>query len=230
MKLRVAYVPIVFSAVLVGASIAHADGASGGASPFVYGKLGSLGLGVGFGTSIRENVAVRIGINGGAEHTNDKKFSGIDYDIKNKPGTSLEALADWYPMAGSGFRLTGGLLYANAKVDLTGEKNSAGSFSINDHIYTASAVGDLKGSVKFNKLTPYLGVGWESDRPGKNGWRFLGDAGIAFYGKGRTSLSASGAASNAALRQDVEEESRQLASDFKRNAGVLVSVGAAYAF
>lgn len=229
MKLRVANIAVIVSVLLGGTGIAQADGTSGGGQ-FAYGKLGSLGLGAGFGTSIGENVALRIGINGAAEYTHDKKFSGVDYDIKNKPGASLEALADWYPMTGSGFRLTGGLLFNHSKTELTGEKNSAGNFSINDRVYAATAVGDLKGSVKFNKLAPYFGVGWESERPGKKGWRFLGDAGVAFLGKGRTSLSASGAAGNAALRQDVEAERRQLASDFKHNLGVLVSVGAAYAF
>lgn len=230
MKLRVAYVPIIASALLGGAGVAQAEGKSDGGSQFVFGKLGTLGLGMGYGKAINESVAVRIGISGGAEYTDDKKYSGIDYNIKQKPGTSLEALADWYPIPGSGFRLTGGLMYNNAKGNLEGKKDSAGNFSINDHTYSASAVGDLKGSVKFNKLMPYFGVGWESDRPGSKGWRFISDAGVAYLGKGRTSLSATGASGNAALRQDIEAEKRQLASDFKHNAGLIVSVGASYSF
>lgn len=230
MKLRIAYVPIISAALLVGATTAQAEGKPDGGGQFVYGKLGSLGLGAGFGTLINDRVAVRVGISGGAEYTYDKKFSGIDYDIKQKPGASLEALADWYPITGSGFRLTGGLMYNNTKVNLTGEKNSAGNFSINDHTYSSSAVGDLKGSVKFNKFVPYFGVGWESDQPGKKGWRFISDAGVAYFGKGRTSLSASGASGNAALRQDIENEKSELASDLKHTVGGVVSVGAAYSF
>lgn len=230
MKFRFARASIIASALLGAAGIAQADGMLGGEGQFAYGKLGSLGLGVGYGKSINDRFAVRIGISGGAEYTGDEKFSGIEYDIKQKPGTSLEALADWYPITGSGFRLTGGLMYNNGKVDLTGEKSPGGSFSINDHSYSAAAVGDLKGSVKFNKLVPYFGVGWESDLPGKKGWRFISDAGVAYYGKGRTSLSASGSTSNAALRQDVEAEKRQLNSEFKHSVGLVVSVGAAYSF
>lgn len=230
MKLRVAYVSIVVSALLGGAGIAQAEGKPDGGSDFVYGKLGNLGLGVGYGKLINESVAVRIGISGGAEYKGDKEFSGIDYDIKQKPGTSLEVLVDWYPSTGSGFRLTGGLVYNHSKGDLKGKKDSAGNFSINDHSYSASAVGDLKGSVKFNNLMPYVGVGWDSDQPGKKGWRFISDVGITYPGNGRTSLSASGAASNATLRQDVEAERRQLSSDFKRNLGLVVAVGVSYAF
>jgi len=121
-------------------------------------------------------------------------------------------------------------MYVSAKADLKGRKNSAGNYRIGDQTYTAAAVGDLKGSVKFDKFAPYFGVGWESDRPGVKGWRFISDAGVTYLGKGRASLSASGAAGNAALRQDVEDERRQLAADSKHNVGLIVSIGAAYSF
>ncbi|MBI1907259.1 MAG: hypothetical protein HYS20_13660 [Rhodocyclales bacterium] len=230
MKLRIACTRIIAALVLAGTGTAWAGGLSGDDGRFVYGKLGSMGLGAGFGMAINDNVTLRLGIGGGAEYSHDRKLSGIKYDIKNKPAASLEVLADWYPFADSGLRLTGGLMYGNAKGSLAGKKDSAGNFSINDHSYAATAVGELKGAVKYNKFAPYVGVGWESARPGTKGWRFIGDAGVAYLGKGRTSLSASGAAGNAALGQDVAQERRQLASDFKHNGSLIVSIGAAYSF
>lgn len=209
----------------IGAS--RADGVPG----FVYGKAGTLGLGAGFGAAISDRLSVRLGISGGAEYKHDKSYSGVDYDIKDRPGTSLEALADWYPLAGSAFRLSAGLMYMNnAKGTLTGKADSAGNFSLNDHLYPSSATGTVQGSIKYNKIAPYLGVGWESARPQDKGWRFIGDAGVLYLGKGRVSLSSAGAGANPALGRDVEEEKRQLESDFKHNLGLVASIGAAYSF
>ena len=146
MKLRIACVPIIVIVTLGGVSGAKAENNTDDGDQFVYGKVGTLGAGVGFGKSISEKVTLRIGVSGGAEYTGDQKYSGVDYDIKDKPGAVLEAMADWHPITGSGFRLTGGLMINSAKNDLTGKKDSSGKFSINDHAYSASAVGDLKGT------------------------------------------------------------------------------------
>lgn len=222
MKLRIATVPLIVTALL--ATTARAEGQS------VHAKLGSLGLGVGYGTLLGDDLGLRLGISGGARSNDDKRISGIKYDIEARSGTSLEALADWYPIAGSGFRLSGGLMLNNGELDLEGERDAAGNFSINNRRYAAGAVGTLKGSVEFNRALPYVGVGWESERPGGKGWRFTSDLGVAYLGKGRVSLSASGAAGNAALREDLAREKRQLEDKFDRNVGVIVSVGAAYSF
>lgn len=201
-----------------------------GIPAFVYGKAGTLGLGVGFGAAISDRFSARLGINGGAEYKHDKSYSGVAYGIENKPGTSLEALADWYPLAGSGFRLTTGLIYNNTKTALTGKAGSAGNFNLNDHLYASAATGAVQGSIKYNKVAPYFGVGWESARPQEKGWHFMGDAGILYLGKGRVNLSAAGTGANPALSKDVEEEKRQLESDFKRSLGLAASIGAAYSF
>jgi hypothetical protein len=230
MKLRITYVPIFVIAILGCAGGVKAESNTGDGDRFVYGNVGSLGTGVGFGKLISENIVLRVGVSGGAVYTVDQKYSGIDYEIKDKPGTSLDAMADWYPISGSGFRLTGGLMINNAKNDLTGKKDPSGNFSINDHTYAASTVGDLKGSVKFNTLAPYLGIGWESDRTSKKGWRFISDLGIAYLGNADTSLTASGGSSNAALRQDIEAERRQLASEYNHSICLVLSIGTSYSF
>ncbi len=229
MKLSIAPLPLL-AAALLGSPAIHAQDASAGGSQFAYGKLGNLGLGAGVGTLLNRDAVLRLGANGGARYNGERKFSGIEYDIKDKPGTTLEVLADWYPLAGSGLRLTGGLLLGNARAALEGKRDAAGNYSINNRSYSAATVGELKGKVKFNTLAPYLGVGWESERPGKKGWHFFGDAGLVYLGKGDTSLSATGAAGNAALRRDIESEKRQLSSDLKHNLGMAVSLGVVYAF
>ena len=226
MRIRSLTTPLAF---LVFATAANAAPSESDLS--VYGKLGGLGASIGVGKVIDEQVSVRVGITGSGSQKKDKDISGINYEGKFKPGTSLEAMADWYPVSGSGFRLTGGLLIGQqAKIELKGKRNGQGNFSINDRHYSAATVGDLRGTVKTNAVKPYLGIGWDSERPGKKGWHFVSDAGLIFFGKGKTTLTASGATNNAALRADLDAERSQLSSKFKNNAALVLSVGASYSF
>ena len=226
MHIRPIILPLTF---LVLASTASAAPQESDLS--VYGKLGGLGASIGIGKAINEQFSIRAGIAGGGSYKKDKNISGIDYEAKFKPGTSLEVLADWYPLESSGFRLTGGLLLGQqAKVELKGKQSGQGNYSINDRSYSAATVGDLRGTVKTNSVKPYLGIGWDSDRPGKRGWHFVSDAGVLFLGKGKTTLDAGGAANNAALRADLDAERSQLSSKFKNNAALVLSVGASYSF
>lgn len=208
------------------AGSAHAD------DTFAYGKLG-LGAGVGIGTRINDSFSVRGGINGSTSRMYDRSIGSTSYDFKPKLDGSLEAMVDWFPYAGNGFRVTGGLLYLkNMRQELKGTTNSSGQYILNDHSYAAGEVGELSGKISYNKIAPYFGVGWESSRDNKPGWRFIGDAGVMLIGGGSTSLSASGSANNATLRQDVEAERQRVASDSgdKRRFAAMLSISAAYAF
>lgn len=207
-------------------------GAAQADDTFAYGKLG-LGAGVGIGTRINDSFSIRGGINGSSSFMFDRDIAGNRYDVKPKIDGSLEAMVDWFPYTDNGFRVTAGLMYLkNFRADLKGTTNSSGSYSINNHSYAASEVGELSGSIDHKKFAPYVGVGWESALASKKGWRFIGDAGVMVTSGGSTSLSALGSANNAALRQDVEAERQRVAADFgdKRRWSLLLSVGAAYSF
>ncbi len=207
-------------------------GAARADDTFAYGKLG-LGAGVGVGTRLNENFSIRGGINGSASRTFDRDIGGNNYDVKPKIDGSLEAMLDWFPYAGNGFRVTAGVMYLkNFREDLKARTDSSGNYNINNHSYTAGEVGQLSGSIDHKNFAPYIGVGWESALASKKGWRFIGDAGLMMTGGGSTSLSALGSAGNAALRQDVEAERQRVAADFgdRRRWSLLLSVGAAYSF
>lgn len=207
-------------------------GAAQADDTFVYGKLG-LGAGIGIGTRLNDNFSIRGGINGSASHMYDRTIGSTSYDFKPKLDGSLEAMVDWFPRADSGFRVTGGLMYLkNMREDLRATTNSSGQYILNNHTYSAGEVGELSGKISYNKIAPYFGVGWESSRDSKKGWRFMSDAGVMMIGGGSTSLSASGGANNAALRQDVEAERKRVGSDSgdKRRFAAILSIGAAYAF
>lgn len=229
MSLRALCVPIVAATLLVAGTIARAEAPPDKTSPFGYAKLGTAGLGAGIGILYAKDSALRIGVSGGSNQSSDERYSGIDYRVDGKPGTTLEALLDWYPITDGGFRLTAGVMAGNAKAGLEAKPDAAGNYSLDGHTYSAATVGTLKASVKYNRVMPYFGVGWESSRPGTKGWRLISDVGVT-YRNGRTTLSASGATTDSALRRDLDAESRQLASDLKQRYGVAASVGVAFAF
>ena len=216
---------LVTSAVLICAH-AHAESAEQ-SSQSLYLGAGSFGIGIGYQQRLSEAWAGRILLNTGLQgKQKDKNISDVHYDIKVKLGTGLTLLADYYPISGSGFRISGGLNVSSTKADLKGRNDGSG-YNINGHHYSNAQVGDLNSSLKFSSVKPYLGVGWESKALGEKGWRFVSDLGVMYSGKSKGSLNASGAANNAALRQDLDAESKDLN---KRSLGVVVGLGAAYAF
>lgn len=210
--------------LLLAGSLAQAQ-----SSGSVYGGVGSFGLGAGYGLPLGKQWVARFGLHTGTLGSveDGDTLEGVYYDTKAKIKPGLSALLDYYPMAGSGFRLSGGLVYAPFKADLTGRPEADGNYSLNGNSYSASQVGALRGTVKYNGLSPYLGIGWESRRPDQAGWRFVTELGVYYLGESSVSLSASGGANSAALRRDVEAERRALE---KTGVGLAVSLGAAYAF
>ncbi|WP_165771517.1 hypothetical protein [Vreelandella nigrificans] len=110
--------------------------------------------------------ALRLGINAGTtEFKTDRTLEGNEYELKHKQRTAIEALVDWYPMMGSGFRVSGGLLFANPETRLEGRRDSQGGYTINGTRYSSVEVGDLRGKVEHNWVAPYLGLGWSRPRP-----------------------------------------------------------------
>lgn len=191
----------------------------------VVATIGSGGLNLGYGKRFSALWGGRVLLTSGVKFDDDDaKIHDNKYDAEFKAGPGLSVLADLYPIRDSGFRVSGGLTIANYKTELANGK--ADSYSFNGHSYSAAQVGSLSGEVKYLSLAPYIGVGWES-RPSAAGWRFVSDLGVAYLGKSSSKLEASGAASNAALQQDISAESSKL----KESAVQLIAnIGVSYAF
>ena len=157
-------------------------------------KAGTLGLGADLVAEIIPHLNGRIGISGlnvNAEVSSDR----IDYDGDVSLG-GIPLFVDWYP-AKSGFRVTGGLVINNNKVELDSQDRDR-TVTIGDREFTVSDVGDLEGEVEFNDIAPYIGIGFGNPvKPGRQ-WGFTVDLGIMFQGKGDVNINATNA-SQAAL-------------------------------
>lgn len=143
------------------------------------GKIGTLGYGLELNLGLSDSVSARLGINTFSYKYNTNSNS-INYDFKLQL-QSVSALADWYPFEGS-FRTSAGVLYNNNKVGLDALP-TGGTYTINGRPYTSAQVGSLQGTVSFNKLAPYIGIGWGNPVAKNKGWGLVTDIGVLFQGK-----------------------------------------------
>jgi hypothetical protein len=125
-------------------------------------SAGTAGGGVAVGYSIRRQLAVRLGANlfnykgtlkSGKE--TDEIQIGFDYTVKLQ---NANLMLDYYPFKRAGFRLTGGAFYNLNQISFFGKPTK--DVKINDVVFTIDQVGTLDGKANFNKLAPYIGLGW----------------------------------------------------------------------
>jgi len=202
MKKRVQFilVGVIFISFL--GNQAYAD--SGGTGIAV--KASTLGAGVELTKQIFPSINVRLGVNGYDYEYNGKKRE-IDYDIDLKL-FSAAGLIDWYPFSGD-FRLTAGALWNGNKIDLQAKPMT--SYIIGDTTYTPSQVGSLKGSIEFNSVAPYAGIGWGNAASKSRKWGITFDLGVVYQGSPDITLTADGTlASNAAFLAELENEKLRL--------------------
>lgn len=193
-------------------------------------QVGTTGAGVDFGYQFSDSLGGRIGYSG-FNYSRKTHTSDVDYDAKLKL-SSLRLLADWD--LGAGFRVTGGVVYNNNKVDVTGQAAN-GTYTLNGNTYQASDIGNFTGRVKLGDgFAPYLGVGY--GMIAKKGLGLYADLGVMYQGKAKTSLNVTcGSALNASqctqLQNDAEVERQKVQDKLNGyNWYPVVSVGVSYAF
>lgn len=218
MKLR--NITVAAAMLLAGAQGALADGVAVGV------KAGTLGAGVELTTNLIPMLLnARIQANGFRYNTTVNDTT-VNYDAKLKL-FSVGALADFYPFAGK-FRVTAGAYYNGNKLSITGVPNAA-SYVINGTTYTAAQAGTVTGTMDFNKLAPYAGIGWGDAVSSGSPIGFNIDLGVLYQGKPKTTLSATGAA--AGLSADIAAEKAKLDNNVtKYKFYPVASVGVSYHF
>lgn len=144
------------------------------ATPFSLGlNVGSLGWGFDAGYRFNDMFKLRGNINffptSFVENALERslepasKASGVADELD----TAVEfrnftagLLLDVHPFMGK-FRVSAGLYYADLGLKLTGQsRNPYRKVSFGDADFDVGDMGRLEGEVSFNKLAPYLGIGW----------------------------------------------------------------------
>jgi len=172
---------------LAGATLFCLAAAPGQAQVAIAGKAGSLGLGLELTVKVSPQVNARFGANGFNYTDDHREVSGIEYDATAKLRTGT-ALLDWHP-GGHGFRLTGGVVYNDTRIEGTSLPPASGLYDIGGVPVPVALVGTLSAKIDFNPSVPYVGLGWgNAVAPGKK-VGFYADAGVMFQGRGRATLT-----------------------------------------
>jgi hypothetical protein len=198
----------------------------------VTADIGTTGIGLHVSYPIQSNLNARVGFNY-LNYDYSGSSSQADYNFKMKLQT-FDVLADYFPLD-NGFRVTGGLVYNGNSIDASMTPKAGNSYVVNGNTYNASQAGSINGSVDFNKIAPYLGIGWGNAVAKNKGWGFSADLGVMFQGSPNTNLSNSGCTASAAicsqLASDIAVEKKNLndkVNDY--NIYPVVRVGASYHF
>lgn len=184
----------------------------------VTGHVGTTGIGFHARLPINENFSARLGL-GYLGYNTHGSTDNLNYDLDLKANT-YDALLDWYPKKESEFRVTGGLSYNGNRIDVRARPNASGNYTLQGNTYSAASVGSVTGKVDFNKIAPYLGVGWGRSSKKERGWSFSGDLGVLVQGSPKTSLRASGCTAGAAVcnqfNADVARENAALQDEVSK--------------
>jgi hypothetical protein len=203
----------------------------------VYVNGGTTGFGVGVAGKASENLGGRLGFDTWKK-TITKSDSNGNYNGDLKLQT-VGLLGDWYPFAGA-FRTTLGLVANGNKATLTATP-TGGSYTFNNHTYTASDVGSYAGEMKFNNVAPYLGIGWGNPVAKAKTWGFISDIGVLFQGSPKVTSTVTcsptllaqvgGSAACDAMKADVATSTAKLESDSKDfKYWPVISIGVSYHF
>ncbi len=149
-------------------------------------QIGTLGVGVNAGWQYSDYLKFRGNTNY-LPYSRSDEVSGVNYKADLDYFT-IGALADVHPFAGH-FRLSGGLYY----VDLSLKANASldRDVKIGDNTYKGSELGTFKGSIKWQTLAPYAGLGYGSGSGNEPGFGFSFDLGALYIGKAKVDLEAS---------------------------------------
>ena len=165
-------------------------------------RAGTTGVGGDVGFSLMPTLSARIGYSG-LSFSRDVDVTDVNYDGKLRL-SNLNLLLDFSPLPGP-FRVTGGFILNDNKIDVTGRPNN-GTYTLNGNTYSAATIGSLTGDLKSgNRAAPYLGIGYGN--VAGLGVNFYFDLGVMFQGTPSASLTATcGAAVPATLCAQVQRD------------------------
>ncbi|MHB1238350.1 MAG: hypothetical protein ACYCY7_12405 [Gallionella sp.] len=174
---------IIFAAALSALTLpAYAD-------VTINGKVSTLGLGMEVAFPMAQSIDGRIGLNTYKYNLNKTSTSnGLSTDYNGDLNlSSLEALADWHPFAGS-FRMSGGLIYNNNSLNMTA-RPTGGTVNVGGTTYPINTSGQyVNAAIEFKKVAPYLGIGW-GRTPKNTGLSFTSDIGIMYQGSPKANVT-----------------------------------------
>ena len=193
----------------------------------VYGGAGFPGLTLGYSQPINDSISLRGEYSGGLNLSRSGARNGIDFN-GNLKANAIGVFGDYYPMAGSGFRGTGGVTFNDIKARLDSTGNN-GTATINNKPVNLNGL-FYNVELKYPSVTPYLGVGYQTKRSGNPGWGFFVDAGV-MIGKFETTTRQNIVGTQGIVQADVDAQTNKVRESVNK-LSVLpkLTLGAIYSF
>lgn len=145
-------------------------------------KLGTLGLGIDISKPINDFVSLRLNANGfNYTNTQTSKYSSFLEAEKVYKLQTIGLLVDYHLLQ---LRVTTGVYINNNTYTETTKPKGSDSVYLNNKLYNLSSVVEIENIVTFNKVSPYIGVGWgnNGNREGWGGWNLTLDVGLMYHG------------------------------------------------
>jgi hypothetical protein len=159
----------------------------------VYTQFGTNGLGIGYAASVSDDFAAR-----GQFNTFKQSFSGDVGDFgagstltADLGLSSVQLVGDWYPSDG-GFRVSGGVVFNNNKITITGTGATVGTAP------NQTVNAEIKMS---DSLSPYVGVGYSTRPKDASGFGFNFDLGVMFQNPKVTITASTASAPDIAAQE-----------------------------
>jgi hypothetical protein len=201
------------AALIAALAVARAPAAlAQGQGGFTVGPHAST-LGPGVDASVRLNDwLVLRGEGNYLPFSYDGTYSSVPYSIDVDLASAGGAL-DVHPF-GTGFHISGGVFWNGNQADLSSTPTS--NITIGDQTFTPAQVGTLSGELRYNRVAPYLGLGYDSAHYVEGPFSFTFRAGVFYMGDPKVTLRTSGGtlSSSAALQSEIAKEQRNLEDDF----------------
>jgi hypothetical protein len=169
-------------------------------------RAGTLGLGGDVYVNLFDDLNLRLGV-GVLPFSYNSTIDDIDYNFKINLRTFPLTL-DWYPFHNP-FHLSGGIILNDTDLDIRAKSST--TITINGTPYSAADAGTLEGSVSFNRVAPYVGIGWGNPFNSNGRLGLLCDLGVAFTGTPNVSLRATGPyASDPTFQSNLAQEEKDI--------------------
>lgn len=124
---------------------------------------------------------------------------------------------DWYPFTGT-FRLSAAYIANGNELDLHAVPK--GTYTINDQVYTAAEVGDLRAGIEYPGSAAYVGMGWGNPLREGKGLGVTFDIGAVYTGAVDVTMDVrcgaaapQGSPQCTRLQSDAEAERKTLEDD-----------------
>lgn len=171
-----------------------------------YVSVGLPGVVAGYAITVNDKLGLRAdaGTMGTVRRTHT--VSGVGFDTKAQYNR-FGLFADYFPFGGR-FRLTGGLTFNKAQLDLNSRFDGTSSITVNGKTVTPAATDYFNLQMKFPTTMPYVGLGW-GHQPRAAGMGFIADLGVSI-GRAKLSTDTNLVGSNGITQADVDAKTAEI--------------------